>query len=91
MSVVYPLGYAQWSVAAARECRDHEAILVDVRRVPQTTKPGFSKAALTRRFGDAYVHVPAFGNDNDQSGGPVALVARSGAWSGSGPSRHRPC
>lgn len=33
------------------------------------------EGGLTRRFGDAYVHVPAFGNDNDQSGGPVALAA----------------
>jgi uncharacterized protein (DUF488 family) len=73
-AAIYTLGYAQWSVPdVARECRDRGAILVDLRRGPQTTKPGFSTAALTRRFGDAFVHVPAFGNDN-RSVGPVALA-----------------
>jgi uncharacterized protein (DUF488 family) len=71
---IYTLGYAQWSldeVAAQLDALD--AVLVDVRRSPHTTKPGFAKPDLEARFGDRYVHLPAFGNVNYKDG-PVELA-----------------
>ena len=63
MSIIYTLGYARWSVEEVeKQTRALETVLVDVRHSPRTSKPGFSKTALTARLGDRYVHVPAFGN-----------------------------
>jgi len=73
-SPIYTLGYAQWT---ADEVDDQlqllGAVLVDVRRSPQTTKPGFTKDELDARFGSRYVHVPAFGNVNYKEG-PIELA-----------------
>jgi uncharacterized protein (DUF488 family) len=66
---IYTLGYAQWSVdAVVAQIDALGAVLVDVRQSPHTTKPGFAKPELEARFDDRYVHLPAFGNVNYQSG-----------------------
>lgn len=71
---IYTLGYARWSIDDVESVVDTlEAVLVDVRRSPRTTKPGFDKPALEARFGNRYVHVPALGNDN-YKGGPIQIV-----------------
>lgn len=71
---IYTLGYAQWSIDEVCDQLDRlDAVLVDVRYRPYTTKPGFAKADLKGRFGDRYVHLPAFGNINYQEG-PIELV-----------------
>jgi len=70
---IYTLGYAQWSIdAVADQLITLGAILVDVRQSPYTTKPGFAKPDLNTRFGDRYVHLPAFGNVNYKEG-PIEL------------------
>ena len=74
-SRIYTLGYARWSIAEVERClHDLEAWLADVRRSPQTTKPGFSKSELAARLDDRYAHIPALGNVN-YKGGPVELAA----------------
>lgn len=72
---LFTLGYAQWSIDEVAACRAHyDASLIDVRRVPYTSKPGFSKEELRDRFGSRYRHVPGFGNVN-YDGGPIKLAA----------------
>lgn len=62
-STIYTLGYAQWSIDEVESRLDAlDAMLVDVRHSPHTSKPGFAKPALEARFADRYVHLPAFGN-----------------------------
>lgn len=70
----YTLGYAQWTLdEVAAQLDALGAVLVDVRHSPHTTKPGFAKPDLDSRFGDRYVHLPAFGNVNYQDG-PIELA-----------------
>jgi uncharacterized protein (DUF488 family) len=49
------------------------AILVDIRLVPRSRKPGFNASQLAARYGDAYEHCEALGNRN-YKGGPIRLV-----------------
>lgn len=71
---IYTLGYAHWSIDDVESVlAEYDAVLVDIRRSPHTTKPGFDEAELNARFSERYVHVPAFGNDN-YKGGSVQLV-----------------
>jgi uncharacterized protein (DUF488 family) len=73
-SEIYTLGYAAWTVEeVVEQAQTLDAILVDVRRAPYTTKPGFKKEELRSRFGDRYVHIPGFGNVNYE-GGPIELA-----------------
>jgi len=74
-AIIYTLGYAQWDIEEVADRVDAlNAVLVDVRRSPNTTKPGFSKPDLQDRFDDRYVHLPSFGNVN-YKGGPIDLAA----------------
>ena len=74
-TTIYTLGYAQWDIGEVEaQVNDLDAVLVDVRRSPNTTKPGFAKPDLQARFDDRYVHLPAFGNVNYR-GGPIELAA----------------
>lgn len=71
---VYTLGYAAWSIdAVEKQLTMLDAVLVDVRQSPHTTKPGFAKSDLDTRFGPCYVHLPAFGNVNYKEG-PIELA-----------------
>lgn len=73
-STIYTLGYAQWSIEKVEdEIGTLDAVLVDVRHSPHTTKPGFAKSDLEARFGDRYVHLPGFGNINYKDG-PIELA-----------------
>lgn len=73
MDLIYTLGYAQWSADDVEACLEElDATLLDVRYVPRTTKPGFTREELHERIGARYKHLPAFGNVNYQ-GGDVKL------------------
>ena len=73
-TIFYTLGYAKWSIEeVADQINALDAALVDVRHSPYTTKPGFIKPDLEARFGDCYVHLPAFGNVNYKEG-PIELA-----------------
>jgi uncharacterized protein (DUF488 family) len=73
-STIYTIGYAGWAPAALR---DHVlalgATLVDVRIAPTSKSPQWRKEALAALLGAAYRHLPALGNRNAFTGGPVAL------------------
>jgi uncharacterized protein (DUF488 family) len=72
---LYTLGYARWSIEEVEHQMDElDALLIDVRQSPHTSKPGFSKPELASRFGTEYVHVPGFGNVNYKEG-PIKLAA----------------
>lgn len=74
ISMIYTLGYAQWTTdEVAAHVNTLDAVLVDVRQSPHTTKPGFAKPELDARFSDRYGHLTAFGNANYQ-GGPIELA-----------------
>lgn len=71
---VYTLGYARWTIEEVEQKIEMlDATLVDIRYAPYTSKPGFSREALSSRFGFRYEYVHAFGNENYR-GGPVKLV-----------------
>lgn len=77
-SPLYTLGYARWSIEEVeRELEKLDATLIDVRRAPHSSKPGFSKEELKARFDDRYVHLPGFGNRN-YTGGPIELADPEG-------------
>lgn len=74
MAFIYTFGYGGRGVeelAALVEL--HGATIVDVRRVPFTKQPGWSRPELSHRFHDHYVHVRALGNVNYERGGAVKL------------------
>lgn len=74
MNTIYTLGYASWQLdEVIRAVHDRGAILVDVRLSPRSAKPGFNSTKLGQRLAEAYMHVPAFGNLNYASGGPITL------------------
>src|SRR5256885_15822475 len=59
---IYTIGFGSWTleqVDAALE--DTGGVLVDIRLNPVTTRAGFNKYELTKRFGDRYEWVQAFG------------------------------
>lgn len=69
MNLIYTLGYAEWSIEELEQCLQRlEATLLDIRYVPRTTKPGFTRDELNERFGSQYKHLPAFGNVNYKEG-----------------------
>lgn len=71
---LYTLGYALWSIEDVEsQVEDLDALLVDVRHSPHTSKPGFSKSELASRLGTDYLHVPGFGNSN-YKGGSIKLA-----------------
>jgi uncharacterized protein (DUF488 family) len=72
---LYTLGYAQWSIEEVdRQIDELDALLVDVRHSPYTSKPGFSKPELASRFGTDYLHAPEFGNINYDKEEPMSLA-----------------
>lgn len=67
MNTLYTLGYANWSAAqVAGEVRQRDGLVVDVRLVPFTEKPGFSKGDLSAQLGQRYVHLEELGNASYQ-------------------------
>lgn len=51
-----------------------ELVVVDVRLSPRSRVPGWNKGPLERLLGDRYLPLPAWGNLNYRSGGPVAIA-----------------
>ena len=75
---IYTAGYgAGWSPAMLADVLDrHAAILLDIRLKPWSKTPTWQKSALQARLGmSRYLHVPALGNLNYNTGGPIALQA----------------
>lgn len=93
--VIYGWGYQGRTLDELREHqRRLNALIVDVRLVPQSRTPEFRRAALIREFSDDYLWVRAFGNVNYKAKvGDVHLldpVAGVGTISNAGVSAARP-
>lgn len=74
MHTLYTLGYQGLKQEHLQEwVRRLDAFLVDIRFSPRSRHPAFSRAGLTRVFGDRYRHLPALGNRNYKGAGPVVL------------------
>jgi uncharacterized protein (DUF488 family) len=73
--MIFTIGYSGWkpqelaSIAASLR-----AIVIDVRYSPRSRVPHWNQAALIRLLGDRYMHVPALGNRNYRTGGPISLA-----------------
>lgn len=50
-----------------------DALLVDIRFAPRSRNPDYDGVALSRKLGQRYLHLRAWGNRN-YKGGPVELV-----------------
>ena len=72
---IYTFGYGgrkpEELKAAAEEL---QATVVDVRIVPNTRVPGWSRGPLQAALGERYQHVRALGNVNYKGGGEIKLV-----------------
>ncbi len=72
--MIYTIGYAGWAPATLREhVLGLGATLVDVRIAPTSKSPQWRKEALAALMGTVYLYLPALGNRNAFTGGPVAL------------------
>lgn len=71
---VFTVGYSGKSLPdIQRLIAEREAVLFDIRFKPFSQNPAFQLATLSRRLGDDYLHVGAFGNVN-YKGGPIEIV-----------------
>ncbi len=73
---VYPCGYAEHApqIEALMQ-QDPSLLLIDTRYSPRSRIPGWSEAALRRRFGEQYRSSGAtLGNINYARGGPIRLA-----------------
>lgn len=73
--MIYTFGYQKRRPAELlAEAKRLGAVVVDVRLVPRSRAPGWSKRALAELLGERYQHVRGFGNVNYKDGGPVELA-----------------
>lgn len=71
---VYGIGYSGRSPEDLRRIVEElDVYLVDIRFAPYSRNPVFRKAALEKAFGEQYVYLQTFGNQN-YKGGPVDIV-----------------
>lgn len=70
MNKVYCIGYGGMKAERlARIVGGLDAVLVDIRFRAASRLPDWNKSALTKRFGDNYVHLSQFGNAAYKTGG----------------------
>ncbi len=77
MHILATIGYSGWTPEALR-ATIHEmgALCLDIRIVPTSRRPVWRLAALRTLLGaDNYAHMPALGNVNAFTGGPITLNA----------------
>ena len=72
--VVYHFGYRKQSVDELEQWlgANESAVIVDIRYGKISPTNMWSKESLESRFGEAYVHVRALGNEN-YKGGPIVI------------------
>lgn len=70
----YAIGYGGRSVdEVVALVERYDAVLADIRLVPTSRRPEWSRRNLEARFGEKYVHVKSLGNRN-YKGGPIEIV-----------------
>lgn len=74
MHTLYTLGYSTWSIEQLATVQEElNALLIDIRYNPFSSRPEWRKEELRRRFRGNYIHASALGNLNYQ-GGPIELA-----------------
>lgn len=69
MRPIFTLGYSGSAVLPLREWLEREdSLLIDVRFSPRSRDPQWRQKNLQAVFGQRYVHVEAFGNENFRGG-----------------------
>src|SRR5215469_8767118 len=73
---VYPLGYARSGYKVEQMmARDPNLLIIDLRKSPNSSIFGWSKADLTAKYGRRYRWAGQFlGNVNYANGGPIQLA-----------------
>jgi uncharacterized protein (DUF488 family) len=77
MNTIFTLGYGAQSEHQAARDQLHSlksATIIDTRCSPRSCFPAWCKAQLSREYRPRYVHIPALGNTNYRSGGPITLA-----------------
>lgn len=76
MNTIYTVGYnAGWTPELLRRELDrHNAILLDIRANPTSSRAEWRRAAMAAFYGTNYFHQPALGNLNYATGGPIKLA-----------------
>jgi uncharacterized protein (DUF488 family) len=75
MPQLFTVGYAgldRYALRAKLEATN--AVLVDVRLIPYSREPAWTRPALQGLLGERYVWVGALGNRNYKTGGPIDLA-----------------
>jgi uncharacterized protein (DUF488 family) len=74
-TTIYTLGYTGANADEIQQLvEQHDWWMVDIRMSATSRQPKWTKKALVERFGERYVHLPAFGNKNYKSGGAIVLA-----------------
>jgi uncharacterized protein (DUF736 family) len=74
MNTAYTAGYGGQSLPnLARIAAEMEAMVLDIRLSAASYNPQWRKAAMQAALGARYVHLPALGNRNYKTGGPIRL------------------
>jgi uncharacterized protein (DUF488 family) len=72
---VYLAGYSRQRPETLLDIAERlNATVLDVRLVPRSRQPGWSKKRLAELLGPRYVHARGFGNLRYQDGGPAELA-----------------
>lgn len=70
---IYLLGYSGRTVEDIQRVVGN-GLLLDIRLSPQSRRPGFSRKSLEEHFGESYMWLYEFGNENYTTGnGDIAL------------------
>jgi hypothetical protein len=79
--VIYTAGYSAWPSAGALDAKVAElgAMLIDTRYVPWSRNPAYTRDALAKALGPAYLWCQALGNTAYKDGGPIQLADPEGA------------
>ena len=60
-------------------CRDHDAVVLDIRLRPFSQQPGWAGPDLAWQFGDRYRHCPQWGNKALGTGG-IEIADFAAGW-----------
>ncbi len=76
MNTIYTAGYARWTPEQLRRAvLDRQALLIDIRYSPRSSREEWGRGALVALLGSRYRHEAALGNRNYKGDGPIELAA----------------
>lgn len=75
MFTIYTLGYSGIRPENLRAVAEsYDLVVLDVRLSPRSRRPEWTRGRLQALLGQRYLHLPALGNVNYKSQGPVQLA-----------------